>query len=480
MLEIIPTKNDIQSVDKNIVYISNSISNSITAKYNYAINNYVLNSDEELICFHHDDCSFLIDKDKVEHKVLKEFEKNPNIGMIGIVGTTILYDDYVWWGNEENKRYEFIKYTAGFGSIYDANNIKQSFRHEESDKLILCDGMCLFFNKKIFTKDNLRFDVRFNHYHFYDVDISFQVLKLGYKIKNVNIPVKHTSDNRRVEYSKNFLENKKIFQKKYSNLKCPITINTFFPKKYSLLMYNLNNYELFREPSIVDPECEYLYITDNKNIKTDNFTIIYENFDNMGAFEKCYNIRYNLFKYCNTDTCIYLDGSLKILNSLNKLYTDFINSKCDIGLNIHAERTNIFDEYVTWVNSRNYSINDVRKCLNYLNKQKYDLDYNGLYQGTLRICKNTELNNAIDKKTLDILYELRNEDDIERLDQTIYSYVINQFHKDIKIFPVSSQILYSTYIYKYIHNTNMPSTIYNSLMFDYGLVLNKIQKLYKL
>ena len=73
MLEIIPTKNDIQSVDKNIVYISNSISNSITAKYNYAINNYVLNSDEELICFHHDDCSFLIDKDKVEHKVLKGY-----------------------------------------------------------------------------------------------------------------------------------------------------------------------------------------------------------------------------------------------------------------------------------------------------------------------------------------------------------------------------------------------------------------------
>lgn len=481
MLEIIATKNEIQSADKNIVYISNNICNSITSKYNYAINNYVLNSDEKLICFHHDDCTFLINKDKIEYNVLNQFKKNPTLGMIGIIGTTILYDDYIWWGNDKNKRHEFLKYSSGFGSIYNKNDIKYSFREEESDSLILCDGLCLFFNRKIFTKDKLRFDENFNDYHFYDLDISFQVLKLGYKIKNINIPIKHIGNSGKdIEFSERFIKSKKIFQQKYSDLKFPVTINTFFPKKYSILVYNLNKYELFREPETIDPDCEYLYITDDPTIHSKYFTVIYENNNGLGQFEKCYKVRFNLFKYCNTNTCIYLDGSLKIRKSLNKLYTDFINSDCDIGLNIHAERSNLYDEYVTWVKDRDYNINDAKKCLKYLSDHDYDLDYNGLYQGTLRICKNTELNKAIDEKTLSILYELRNKNDIERLDQTIYSYVINQFHKDIKIFPISSQILYSKYIYKYIHNTDRPAALYNSLIFDYGLVLNKIQKLYKL
>ena len=33
--------------------------------------------------------------------------------------------------------------------------------------------------------------------------------------------------------------------------------------KYSVLMYNFNDYEIMREPQEIDPECEYIYVTDN-------------------------------------------------------------------------------------------------------------------------------------------------------------------------------------------------------------------------
>ena len=39
-------------------------------------------------------------------------------------------------------------------------------------------------------------------------------------------------------------------------------------KKYSILTFNFNNYEIFREPLEVDPECEYVYVTDNPNFKS--------------------------------------------------------------------------------------------------------------------------------------------------------------------------------------------------------------------
>ena len=38
-------------------------------------------------------------------------------------------------------------------------------------------------------------------------------------------------------------------------------------KLYSILMYNFNNYEIMREPEEIDPDCEYIYITDDENLK---------------------------------------------------------------------------------------------------------------------------------------------------------------------------------------------------------------------
>lgn len=220
-------------------------------------------------------------------------------------------------------------------------------------------------------------------------------------------------------------------------------------KLYSVLTYNFNDYEIMREPLEVDVRCEYIYVTDNpKYVGKSNVwkVIVADDLQGLSPFDKCYRVRFNLFKYATTPICIYLDGSLQINKSLARLYMAFVESNADVGLNIHPSRDNVMDEYDVWVQARGYDTYQRDKSLCMMHSVSYDPLFKGLYQGTLRICKNTLLNAQIDTFVFNSLVKLGSWGTIERLDQTIYSFIVNRFFSNIKVFPISSQVLQSSYL----------------------------------
>ena len=91
-------------------------------------------------------------------------------------------------------------------------------------------------------------------------------------------------------------------------------------------MYNFNDYEIMREPKEVDPECEYIYVTDNPKYQNETKVwkvIVDKDLDKLpSAFDKVFTVRYNPFKYCTTDTVIEIDGSIQIYKKLDQLYND--------------------------------------------------------------------------------------------------------------------------------------------------------------
>ena len=59
MLEFIPVSKCEEEIDVDtdkVKFLDNTVGNSIAKKYNYAIENYVLKSDDNIICFRHKDC----------------------------------------------------------------------------------------------------------------------------------------------------------------------------------------------------------------------------------------------------------------------------------------------------------------------------------------------------------------------------------------------------------------------------------------
>lgn len=225
-------------------------------------------------------------------------------------------------------------------------------------------------------------------------------------------------------------------------------------KRYTVLTYIINNYEKVHEIQNKDPEAEYLLITDDKNCTSDTWTIVYDSdLNGMSTFDKCYAIRFNCFKYCHTDICVRIDGSIGILNSLKPIVDIFEDGNYDACLMPHPFHNNLIDEYNIWVKWRGYDKSQAEHCIESIRKRGYDFNYKGLFQCCFSIQRRGELTDKIDKMTLDYLKELGTENQIERIDQIPFSYIMNTYFSNIKVLPISEQILRSYYLRWYKHNS---------------------------
>lgn len=254
-------------------------------------------------------------------------------------------------------------------------------------------------------------------------------------------------------------------------------------KKFSVLTYNFNDYEIMREPREVDPECEYIYVTDNPKYQEQTKVwkvIVDKDLEGLSNFEKEYSVKYNPFKYCTTDTVIELDGSIQINKNIDKLYNDFISSKCELGVIVHPMRFSIPKEYEIWCKARNYPVEQMQKCLKAMTVMGYDFNYKGLYETTVRIVKNTERNKLINEAVLDLLKKLGS-DTIERIDRCVFSFLINHLYNDTNVLPMSEQIIHSDFMKLCYHNSpDVVQSESNTDVRDMGFLFNNIVKLYKL
>lgn len=255
-------------------------------------------------------------------------------------------------------------------------------------------------------------------------------------------------------------------------------------KKYSVLMYNFNDYEIMREPKEVDPDCEYIYVTDNPKYQNETKVwkvIVDKDLDKLpSAFDKVFTVRYNPFKYCTTDTVIEMDGSIQIYKKLDQLYNDFTASGCELGVIVHPLRFSITKEYEIWKMCRKYPEEQKQKCLKAMTAMGYDFNYKGLYEMTVRIVKKTDRNKMIDEATFELLKKLGG-NKIDRLDQPVYSFLLNHLYNDTSVFPMSEQIIHSDYMKWCLHRKkNVNPMLANTDIRNEGFLFNKLVKLYKL
>ena len=214
-------------------------------------------------------------------------------------------------------------------------------------------------------------------------------------------------------------------------------------KKYSILTFIFGRYEKVREVTKIDPNAEYILVTDDKDLKSDSWNIIYdERLDNMSIIDKCYYVRYHPFEYCNTDLCFRIDGSIAIINTLDTIVDDFIASESDIMVMLNPVHNHLHSDYEQWVQTRNYPQESADKAMQLLYKLGYDSSYRGYYQIGLSLEKHNKLTEDLDRITYSILKYLGDENSIERFDQPIWSFVLNKFFEDkIKVMPVTEYLI---------------------------------------
>lgn len=229
-------------------------------------------------------------------------------------------------------------------------------------------------------------------------------------------------------------------------------------KKYSILCYIINNYEKVHEVLEKDENCEYILVTDDPNLKSETWNVIYDDtLNGLSVFDKCYSIRFNLFKYASTGICIYIDANIHVKKSLYPLIEKFNDGQYDMCMMPHPLNSTFLPEYKNWISWRKYPIEKAQRFFDLLKSSNYDLNYKSLFQGCFKIVRRGKINDDFDRLTLSFLKYLGTENEIERLDQTVYSFVLNVWFNNIKILPVSEQILRSSYMTWYWHNSSNPN-----------------------
>ena len=104
----------------------------------------------------------------------------------------------------------------------------------------------------------------------------------------------------------------------------------------------------------------------------------------------------------------------------------------------------------------------------------------GLYQLGVSIQRRGKLTDDIDRMTYAMLKYLGTEDTIERLDQTIFTFILNRYFYHMKVLPLSQRILDSDMMAIYNHGGSVQCHFNYEIMpyIDKGYLFGRITDLF--
>lgn len=195
------------SSDSEILPYENNGKYSLTEIYNKGL----VEAKNDIIIFCHDDLIF-----ETRHwgkKIIDNFTKNPDYGIIGIAGTNQLIDGK-WW-SLKNSMHGIVNHSNG---VRKWTSMFSQPQGDDIKQMVVLDGLFFAVDR---TKIKHNFDNDFNGFHFYDLSFCLPNHLDGVKIGVVtNILVTHLSVG---QTNQQWEINKKLFEDKYAG-KLPVTI----------------------------------------------------------------------------------------------------------------------------------------------------------------------------------------------------------------------------------------------------------------
>ncbi|RTY84396.1 hypothetical protein EKL97_03780 [Flavobacterium sp. LS1P28] len=191
--------------DYELIVIDNSNNKySIFEAYNLGIEK----SRNDYLCFMHDDV--LLHTQNWGLLVKNLFDQNEEFGLLGVAGAKSKTKmPSAWWDCPEEDKFLYLKQHLRNGNVEDWD---QGFKNKNIEKVVAIDGFFMIARRE----KQFRFQESTKGFHCYDLNISFEYIKLGYSIIVVNsIVVEHFSLGK---LDKNWYLTSIIMHKIYSNL----------------------------------------------------------------------------------------------------------------------------------------------------------------------------------------------------------------------------------------------------------------------
>lgn len=229
-------------------------------------------------------------------------------------------------------------------------------------------------------------------------------------------------------------------------------------KRYAVITFLFNHYDLLREPLVIDENAEYYCLTDDKELSSENWRCVYINefdTDKLTGVQKTYMCKYSFYKYIPNNYTYYvtIDASIEVADKLTPIITYAESNNYDIGLSMHPERSKWNDEYDEWLKYRGLTQEYPNIFYEYAKLHGFNpFEENGLIECTVKIYKN---NKSVLSFIDDVFNTLKNAMNFkDKNEQCYFTCVFYKYMNYLNAFFFTRQ-LYSNskYFNSYFHNT---------------------------
>ena len=224
--------------------------------------------------------------------------------------------------------------------------------------------------------------------------------------------------------------------------------------KYSVYTFIFGkDYDKLREIQYVDPEVEYICVTDNKDLRSDTWKIIYTDMQlssEATSVQRAFSARWQWHSFTTTDICVIMDASVSIVQNLQPLIHRI--SKYDAMIMSHVCRDTIADEYIAWIQSRGVDMKYMEQFARYV--YPYDIQHvKGLFSTGMMIMNRNENTISLSNSVLQMMQQVSNSED--RVDQIYLSYLLNtKYFNTLDICFTTMQYMFTRYFNLHYHNTD--------------------------
>ena len=228
-------------------------------------------------------------------------------------------------------------------------------------------------------------------------------------------------------------------------------------KIYSVLTCIFEGYEQVREVQNPNPLVEYILVTDDPQLRSETWSIIVDStLDKYTPYARSFYVRSHPFEYVNTNTMVWVDGSINILDDFtDELMLPFIYSDYEIGETLNVITNSAVGEVHRWGENEfhGYTQQHADRIISFFEMEQFD---NGLVQNTIYLCKNTKLANTVNNRWWELLVRFGEYPEVDQQSMSLRSYCLWKYaYRSPKLLILSPTTLWCHYFDYCYHNTNI-------------------------
>ena len=228
---------------------------------------------------------------------------------------------------------------------------------------------------------------------------------------------------------------------------------------YTVISFNFGDYDILREPKVVDPNAEYVYVTDRPTESSRWKVIVDPKLANKNPIYAAYYVRYNSFRYASTKNVILLDSSVQVNDSLAPIAEEcFAHDYTVMLTNYRTDE----DKLEYWMKNRNMDRGEADRVMPFL-KKTHTEKQKGSIGRAFTAMRDTPAVRRFNRHVWRYLIALGQYGIPNRMDEVVAHKLLGRYLDRIDIFYVSIQIVQSTFLTYCKHRSlNTPIPMYNN------------------